>query len=83
MEELDLNSMESCVRFNLRWLSWALAQFFVVQLGQRGLLPTQTPILGLLATKPESTIRKVIKTIGKERWSEILRDLDRAALALN
>jgi len=27
--------------------------------------------------------QKVIKTLGKERWTEILRDLERAALALN
>jgi len=27
--------------------------------------------------------QKVIQTLGKERWAEILRDLERAALALN
>ncbi len=27
--------------------------------------------------------QKVIRTLGKERWTEILRDLERAALALN
>ena len=30
-----------------------------------------------------STQKKVIQTLGKERWTEILRDLERAALALN
>jgi DNA-binding MarR family transcriptional regulator len=116
----------------------------VAELGHHGLLPTQTPILGLLAAKPEASMaevsdwlamdrttlvrnlrplerdglvkaqgkgrgnkvsltltakgretlqkflpdwqlaqRKVIKTLGKERWKEILRDLERAALALN
>jgi DNA-binding MarR family transcriptional regulator len=143
-KELDLNSMENCVCFNLRWVSRALSQFFVGELHQHGLLPTQTPILGLLAAKPEASMaevsdwlamdrttlvrnlrplerdglikasgkgrghkvslaltakgraalqkflpdwqvaqQKVIKTLGKERWTEILRDLERAALALN
>jgi len=27
--------------------------------------------------------QKIIKTLGKERWTEILRDLERAALALD
>jgi DNA-binding MarR family transcriptional regulator len=143
-KELDLNSMENCVCFNLRWVSRALSQFFVGELSQHGLLPTQTPILGLLAAKPQASMaevsdwlamdrttlvrnlrplerdglikatgkgrghkvslsltpkgrntlekflpdwqvaqEKIIKTLGKERWSEILRDLERAALAVN
>lgn len=142
--ELDLNTMENCVCFNLRWVSRALSQFMVAELGHHGLLPTQTPILGLLAAKPESSMaevsdwlamdrttlvrnlrplerdglvkasgkgrgnkvsltltakgrealqkflpdwqlaqQKVIKTLGKQRWTEILRDLERAALELN
>jgi DNA-binding MarR family transcriptional regulator len=142
--ELDLQVMENCVCFNLRWVSRAFSQFFVAELGRHGLLPTQTPILGLLAAKPQATMaevsdwlgmdrttlvrnlrplerdglvkatgkgrgrkvslsltpkgrktlqdflpdwqlaqQKVIRTLGPERWSEILRDLERAALALN
>jgi DNA-binding MarR family transcriptional regulator len=142
--KLDFSSMENCVCFNLRWVSRAFSQFFVAQLGQHGLLPTQTPILGLLAARPESTMaevsdwlcmdrttlvrnlrplerdglvkangkgrghkvilsltpkgldalhkflpdwqvaqQKVIKTLGKERWTQILRDLEAAALAVN
>jgi DNA-binding MarR family transcriptional regulator len=141
--ELNLNSMENCVCFNLRWVSRAFSQFFVSELNQHGLLPTQTPILGLLAAKPGASMsevsdwmamdrttlvrnlrplereglvkatgkgrgnkvslaltpkgrktlerfvpdwrvaqQKVIKTLGKERWTQILRDLERAALAL-
>lgn len=144
MKKLDLNSMENCVCFNLRWVSRAFAQFFVTELNHHGLLPTQTPILGLLAAKPEASMaevsdwlgmdrttlvrnlrplerdglikatgkgrgnkvslaltskglaalekllpdwkiaqQKIIKTLGKERWTEILRDLERAALALH
>jgi len=142
--ELDLQVMENCVCFNLRWVSRAFSQFFVAELGRHGLLPTQTPILGLLAAKPQATMaevsdwlgmdrttlvrnlrplerdglikatgkgrghkvslsltpkgrktlqnflpdwqlaqQKVIRTLGPERWREILRDLERAALALN
>ena len=141
---LDLNSMENCVCFNLRWVSRAFSQFFVGELHQHGLLPTQTPILGLLAARPEASMaevsdwlamdrttlvrnlrplerdglvratgkgrgrkvslaltpkgfktlekflpdwrvaqQKVIRTLGQARWTEILRDLERAALALN
>ena len=143
-KELDLNSMDNCVCFNLRWVSRAFSQFFVSELNHHGLLPTQTPILALLAAKPEASMaevsdwlamdrttlvrnlrplereglvkatgkgrgnkvslsltpkgratlqkflpdwqiaqQKIIKTLGKERWTEILRDLERAALALN
>lgn len=143
-KELDLNSMENCVCFNLRWVSRAFSQFFVGELNQHGLLPTQTPILGLLAAKPDASMaevsdwlamdrttlvrnlrplereglvkasgkgrgnkvslaltpkgrktleqflpdwrvaqQKVMRTLGKERWTEILLDLERAALALN
>jgi DNA-binding MarR family transcriptional regulator len=143
-KELDLNSMENCVCFNLRWVSRALTQFFVSELHHHGLLPTQTPILAALSARPEANMaelsdwlgmdrttlvrnlrplerdglvkstgkgrghkvslaltakgrtalqkflpdwqvaqKKVVKTLGQERWTEILRDLERAALALN
>ena len=143
-KELDLNSMENCVCFNLRWVSRAFSHLFVGELNHHGLLPTQTPILGLLAARPEASMaevsdwlamdrttlvrnlrplerdglvkaagkgrgnkvslsittkgrhtlakflpdwqvaqQKIIKTLGKERWTEILRDLERAALALD
>jgi DNA-binding MarR family transcriptional regulator len=141
--ELDLGAMENCVCFNLRWVSRAFSQFFVGELHHHGLLPTQTPILGLLAARPEASMAevsdwlamdrttlvrnlrplerdglvkatgkgrgnkvslaltakgrhalekflpdwqvaqaKIVRTLGQERWSEILRDLERAALAL-
>jgi DNA-binding MarR family transcriptional regulator len=143
-KQLELSAMENCVCFNLRWVSRAFSQFFVGELRQHGLLPTQTPILGLLAAKPEASMaevsdwlamdrttlvrnlrplerdglvkvtgkgrghkvsltltpkgrntlekflpdwriaqQRIIRTLGKERWTEILRDLERAALALN
>jgi DNA-binding MarR family transcriptional regulator len=142
--ELDLDSMDNCVCFNLRWVSRSFAQFFVGELNHHGLLPTQTPILGLLAAMPEASMaevsewlamdrttlvrnlrplerdglviasgkgrgnkvslslttkgrdtlekflpdwrtaqQKVINTLGKQRWTEILRDLERAALSLD
>jgi len=143
-KNLDLNSMENCVCFNLRWVSRAFSQYFVGELNHHGLLPTQTPILGLLAAKPEASMaevsdwlamdrttlvrnlrplerdglvkatgkgrghkvslsltakgrqalekflpdwqvaqQKIIHVLGQERWTEILRDLERAALAVN
>lgn len=141
---LDLNSMENCVCFNLRRFSRAFSQFFIGELRQHGLLPTQTPILGFLAAKGEANMaevsdwllmdrttlvrnlrplerdglvkstgkgrghkvslaltpkgqqvlgkflpdwqtaqRKIIRTLGKERWTEILQDLERASLAID
>jgi DNA-binding MarR family transcriptional regulator len=143
-KELDFGSMENCVCFNLRRFSRVFAQFFVSELHQHGLLPTQTPILAALSARSEANMadlsewlamdrttlvrnfrplerdglvkstgkgrghkvsleltpkgraalkqflpdwhvaqQKVVQTLGKERWSEILRDLQRAALALN
>ena len=143
-KELDMSAMENCVCFNLRWVSRAFSQFFVGELSHHGLLPTQTPILGLLAAKPKATMaevsdwlamdrttlvrnlrplereglikvigkgrgnkvslsittkgrhtldkflpdwrvaqQKIIKTLGQGRWTEILRDLERAALAVH
>jgi DNA-binding MarR family transcriptional regulator len=142
--DLDMESMENCVCFNLRWVSRVLSQFFVSELHHHGLLPTQTPILAALSARPEAnmaelsdwlamdrttlvrnlrplerdglvkstghgrghkvsleltpkgraalrnflpdwrrTQQKVIQTLGRQRWTEILRDLERAALALN
>lgn len=142
--KLDLSVMENCVCFNLRWVSRAFTQFFEAQLRHHDLLPTQTPILGALAARPEANMaelsdwlgmdrttlvrnlrplerdglvkatgkgrgnkvslvltlkgrsalgkfipewraaqRKVVKTLGAERWAAILSDLERAALALS
>ena len=143
-DQLDFNSMENCVCFNLRWVSRVLTQFFVSELHHHGLLPTQTPILTALSARPQASMaelsdwlgmdrttlvrnlrplerdglvkstgkgrghkvslaltpkgratlqkflpdwrsvqQKVIRTLGQERWTEILRDLERAAEALN
>jgi DNA-binding MarR family transcriptional regulator len=144
VKKLDLNSMENCVCFNLRWVSRAFSQFFVSELNQHGLLPTQTPILAALAEMPEAEMAglsdwlgmdrttlvrnlrplerdglvkasgkgrggkvslsltpkgrtvlkkfvpdwrkaqaKIVATLGEGRWSAILNDLERVALALN
>lgn len=143
-KDLDLSSMENCVCFNLRWVSRAITQFFVGELHQHGLLPTQTPILAALSVNANAGMaelsdwlgmdrttlvrnlrplerdglvktnskgrgnkvslsltpkgraalqkflpdwqvaqQKVVNTLGPERWAEILRDLERAALKLN
>jgi DNA-binding MarR family transcriptional regulator len=143
-EKLNLSAMENCVCFNLRWASRAFSQFFVSELNQHGLLPTQTPVLAALAEMPEVDMAKlsgwlgmdrttllrnlrplerdglvkasgkgpgskvslsltskgrkvlmkfvpdwrkaqakVVATLGEDRWTAILNDLERAALALN
>jgi DNA-binding MarR family transcriptional regulator len=141
---IDLSSMENCVCFNLRWVSRAITQFFVGELRQHRLLPTQTPVLAALSANSNASMaelsdwlgmdrttlvrnlrplerdglvkssrrgrgnkvslsltpkgraalqeflphwqvaqRKVVNTLGPERWAEILRDLERAASRLN
>jgi DNA-binding MarR family transcriptional regulator len=81
-KKLDLNSMENCVCFNLRWVSRAFSQFFVAQLGQHGLLPTQTPILGLLAARPEASMAEVSDWLAMDRTTLVrnLRPLERDGL---
>jgi DNA-binding MarR family transcriptional regulator len=140
---LDFCAMENCVCFNLRSTSRAMTQFFGSKLSRHRLLPTQTPILSILAARPGATMAElsewlrmerttlvrnlgplerdglvklsgkgrggkvtveitpkgksalaklmpewqatqqaVVKTLGEERWSAILRDLRRAAQAL-
>jgi DNA-binding MarR family transcriptional regulator len=81
-KELDLNSMENCVCFNLRWVSRAVSQFFVGELHHHGLLPTQTPILGLLAARPEASMAEVSDWLAMDRTTLVrnLRPLERDGL---
>jgi DNA-binding MarR family transcriptional regulator len=141
--KIDLCEMQNCLCFAIRRASRVMTQFFVTRLKDQPLLPTQTPILGYLAVKPEATMaemssmldldrttlirnlralkrdgyvkssgsgqgnkvtltltargrtaledlypawreiqRKAIETLGEERWSEILKDLERVEAAL-
>jgi DNA-binding MarR family transcriptional regulator len=81
-KELDMSSMENCVCFNLRWVSRVVAQFFVGELNHHGLLPTQTPILGLLAARPEASMAEVSDWLGMDRTTLVrnLRPLERDGL---
>jgi len=81
-KELNLNSMENCVCFNLRWVSRAFSQFFVSELNQHGLLPTQTPILGLLAAKTNASMAEVSDWLAMDRTTLVrnLRPLERDGL---
>lgn len=74
--------MENCVCFNLRWVSRALSHFFVSELNHHGLLPTQTPILGLLAARPEASMAEVSDWLGMDRTTLVrnLRPLERDGL---
>jgi DNA-binding MarR family transcriptional regulator len=81
-KELDLSVMENCVCFNLRWVSRAITQFFVAELGQHGLLPTQTPILAALAARPEANMAELSDWLGMDRTTLVrnLRPLERDGL---
>ncbi|HSI13337.1 MAG TPA: MarR family winged helix-turn-helix transcriptional regulator, partial [Chthoniobacter sp.] len=80
--ELDLLSMENCVCFNLRWASRAFSQFFVAELNQHGLLPTQTPILCALAGRPAAEMAELSDWLGMDRTTLVrnLKPLERDGL---
>ena len=81
-QELDLSAMENCVCFNLRRMSRVVSQFFVGELNHHGLLPTQTPILGLLSARPEASMAEVSDWLGMDRTTLVrnLRPLEREGL---
>lgn len=74
--------MENCVCFNLRRFSRVFAQFFVAELHDHGLLPTQTPILGALAARPEANMADLSDWLGMDRTTLLrnLRPLERDGL---
>ncbi len=71
---LDFDSMENCVCFNLRWVSRAFSQFFVSELNQHGLLPTQTPILAALGEMPQVSMAELSDWLGMDRTT-LVRNL--------
>ena len=81
-KELDLAVMENCVCFNLRAISRAITQFYVAELGQHGLLPTQTPILTALSAHPDATMAQLSEWLGMDRTTLVrnLRPLERDRL---
>jgi DNA-binding MarR family transcriptional regulator len=81
-KELDLEAMENCVCFNLRWVTRAVTQFFDAELRRHGLRPTQTPILAALAAKPAWSMEELSEWLGVERTTLVrnLRPLERDGL---
>jgi DNA-binding MarR family transcriptional regulator len=143
-KELDMETVENCVCFNLRWVARAVTQFYDSEMRRHGIRPTQGTILLALNSKENWSMAELsdwlgverttlvrnlrplqrdgfvqavggghgnrvelaitakgrkqiekltpawksaqsaaVKTLGKERWSAILSDLETAALALN
>ena len=72
--DVNIAAMENCVCFNLRWLSRAITQYFVNELGHHGLLPTQTPILAALAGRPGATMSELSDWLGMDRTT-LVRNL--------
>ena len=83
--KLDLEAMENCVCFNLRWVSRVVTQFFHAKLRRQGIRPTQTPILQALKRRESWNMADLSDWLGMERTT-LLRNLrplqrdDRAAL---
>ena len=78
----DMTSKENCVCFNVRRASRALSQFMVTELGHHGLLPTQTPILGILSAMPDASMAEISEGLGMDRTTLVrnLRPLERDGL---
>jgi DNA-binding MarR family transcriptional regulator len=81
-EPLDLCAMQNCLCFNLRSTSRALTQFFSSKLSAHGLLPTQTPILSVLASRPEASMAELSDWLSMDRTTLVrnLRPLERDGL---
>jgi DNA-binding MarR family transcriptional regulator len=79
---LDLCAMQNCLCFNLRSTSRALTQFFSSKLSAHGLLPTQTPILSVLANRPEASMAELSDWLSMDRTTLVrnLRPLERDGL---
>lgn len=82
IQQRDLTSNENCVCFNVRRVSRILSQFMAAELEPHGLLPTQTPILGILAAKPEASMAEVSEFLGMDRTTLVrnLKPLEREGL---
>jgi DNA-binding MarR family transcriptional regulator len=81
-EPLDLCAMQNCLCFNLRSTSRALTQFFSSKLSAHGLLPTQTPILSVLANRAEASMAELSDWLSMDRTTLVrnLRPLERDGL---
>src|SRR5215471_6195069 len=81
-DELDLEAMENCVCFTLRWVTRAVTQFFDAELRRHGIRPTQTPILAALKARPAWTMQQLSDWLGMERTTLVrsLRPLKRDEL---
>jgi DNA-binding MarR family transcriptional regulator len=81
-KSLDMTANENCVCFNIRRASRALSQFMAAELGHHGLMPTQTPILGILSAIPDASMAEISEGLGMDRTTLLrnLRPLERDGL---
>lgn len=80
--ELDFTAMENCVCFNLRRVTRVATQRFDAEMRRRGLRPTQTPILAMLAERPDLGMSDLSDALGMDRTTLLrnLRPLERDGL---
>lgn len=71
---LDMNAMENCVCFNLRWVTRVVTKFFAAELRRQGIRPTQTPILQALKKRSHWNMAELSDWLGMERTT-LLRNL--------
>lgn len=79
---LDLDAMENCVCFNLRWVTRVVTQFFDAEMRRQGMRPTQTPILQALKKRESWNMADLSDWLGMDRTTLVrnLRPLQRDGL---
>jgi len=78
-KELDMATVESCVCFNLRWVTRAVTQFYDSEMRRHGIRPTQATILLALNSKETWSMAELSDLLGLERTTLVrnLRPLQR------
>ena len=78
-KELDMSAVENCVCFNLRWVTWAVTQFYDAEMRRHGIRPTQGSILASLQAKDSWNMAELSDWLGMERTTLVrnLRPLQR------
>ena len=80
--QLDMSAMETCVFFNLRWVTRKVTQFFATEMRRHGIRPTQETILRALNAEENWSMAELSDWLGMDRTTLVrnLRPLQRDGL---
>jgi DNA-binding MarR family transcriptional regulator len=81
-DAINFDDLGNCLCFNLRRISRNLTSFYAAELKQHHLLPTQTPILAALVSRPGANMAELSEWLGMDRTTLVrnLRPLERDGL---